>query len=99
VEKCAGYFHGINIKLMKCGGLTPALRMIKKARTLGLKVMVGCMTESTIGCSAIAQLLPLLDYVDMDGCLLVDDTISRGITIDYGVVSYSNLPGTGAELL
>lgn len=99
VEKCAGYFHGINIKLMKCGGLTPALRMIKKARTLGLKVMVGCMTESTIGCSAIAHLLPLLDYVDMDGCLLVDDTISRGITIDYGVVSYSNLPGTGATLL
>jgi L-alanine-DL-glutamate epimerase-like enolase superfamily enzyme len=88
-----------NIKLMKCGGLTPALRMIKKARTLGLKVMVGCMTESTIGCSAIAQLLPLLDYVDMDGCLLVDDQISKGITIDFGVVSYSNLPGTGASLL
>jgi hypothetical protein len=61
--------------------------------------MVGCMTESTIGCSAIAQLLPLLDYVDMDGCLLVDDTISTGITIDYGVVSYSHLPGTGATLL
>ena len=88
-----------NIKLMKCGGLTPALRMIKKARTLGLKVMMGCMTESTIGCSAIAHLLPLLDYVDMDGCLLVDDTISKGITIEYGVVSYSNLPGTGATLL
>jgi L-alanine-DL-glutamate epimerase-like enolase superfamily enzyme len=99
VEKCAGYFHGINIKLMKCGGLTPALRMIKKARKLGLKVMVGCMTESTIGCSAIAQLLPLLDYVDMDGCLLVDDQISKGITIDFGVVSYSHLPGTGATLL
>ena len=84
---------------MKCGGITPALRMIQKARTLGLKVMVGCMTESTIGCSAIAQLLPLLDYVDMDGCLLVDDTISSGITIDYGVVSYANKPGTGAELI
>jgi hypothetical protein len=57
------------------------------------------MTESTIGCSAIAQLLPLLDYVDMDGCLLVDDQISKGITIDFGVVAYSNLPGTGACLL
>ena len=78
---------------------SPALRMIKKARTLGLKVMVGCMTESTIGCSAIAHLLPLLDYVDMDGCLLVDDTISRGITIDFGVVNYAKLPGTGAELI
>jgi L-alanine-DL-glutamate epimerase-like enolase superfamily enzyme len=84
---------------MKCGGLTPALRMIKEAKSLGLKVMVGCMTESTIGCSAIAQLLPLLDYVDMDGCLLVDDQISRGITIDYGTVNYANLAGTGAELI
>jgi L-alanine-DL-glutamate epimerase-like enolase superfamily enzyme len=99
VAKCVGYFHGVNIKLMKCGGLTPALRMIKEAKSLGLKVMVGCMTESTIGCSAIAQLLPLLDYVDMDGCLLVDDQISRGITIDYGTVNYANLAGTGAELI
>ena len=58
--------HGINIKLVKCGGLTPARRMISKAKHLGLDVMVGCMTESTVGISAIAQLLPLLDYVDMD---------------------------------
>ncbi len=99
VEKCAGYFHGINIKLMKCGGLTPALRMIKKAKTLNLKVMVGCMTESTIGCSAIAHLLPLLDYVDMDGPLLVDDTISKGILIDYGRVIYANENGIGASLI
>ncbi|WP_395767409.1 dipeptide epimerase [Aquirufa sp.] len=99
VAKCAGYFHGVNIKLMKCGGLTPALRMIKEAKSLGLKVMVGCMTESTIGCSAIAQLLPLLDYVDMDGCLLVDDQISRGITIDFGIVHYAQTAGTGAELI
>jgi L-alanine-DL-glutamate epimerase-like enolase superfamily enzyme len=98
VEKCAGYFHGINIKLMKCGGITPALRMIKKAKELNLKVMVGCMTESTIGCSAIAQLLPLLDYVDMDGCLLVDDQISTGIQIDFGKIIYANEAGTGAKL-
>jgi L-alanine-DL-glutamate epimerase-like enolase superfamily enzyme len=84
---------------MKCGGITPALRMIEKAKNLNLKVMVGCMTESTIGCSAIAQLLPLLDYVDMDGCLLVDDQISKGITIDFGKVIYSKLPGTGAQLI
>lgn len=99
VIKCAPYFHGINIKLMKCGGLTPALRMINQARQLGLKVMVGCMTESTIGCSAIAQLLPLLDFVDMDGCLLVDDQISQGIRIDYGRVLYANEAGTGAKLI
>ena len=67
VDRCHGYFHGINIKLTKCGGLTPARRMIERARQLGLQVMVGCMTESTVGISAIAQLLPLLDYVDMDG--------------------------------
>jgi L-alanine-DL-glutamate epimerase-like enolase superfamily enzyme len=73
--------------------------MIKQAKSLGLKVMVGCMTESTIGCSAIAHLLPLLDYVDMDGCLLVDDQISRGITIDYGKVNYAKEPGTGAKLI
>jgi len=99
VEKCADLFDGINIKLMKCGGITPALRMIEKAKKLGLKVMVGCMTESTIGCSAIAQLVPMLDYVDMDGCLLVDDQIAKGVTIDYGKIIYANVPGTGAQLL
>ncbi len=99
VERCAGYFHGVNIKLMKCGGLTPARRMINKARALGLKVMVGCMTESTVGCSAIAQLLPLLDYVDMDGPLLVHDTIATGIQIEYGRIIYSNENGVGASLL
>ena len=74
VDRCRGYFHGINIKLVKCGGLTPARRMIARARELGLKVMVGCMTESTVGISAIAQLLPLLDYVDMDGAVLLART-------------------------
>lgn len=67
VAKCSGLFDGINIKLTKCGGLTPALRMIKKAKSLDMKVMVGCMTESSVGISAIAQLTPQLDYVDMDG--------------------------------
>ncbi len=99
VEKCANFFDGINIKLMKCGGITPALRMIEKGKQLGLKIMVGCMTESTIGCSAIAQLVPLLDFVDMDGCLLVDDQIASGIQIEYGKIIYANVPGTGAQLL
>ncbi|MEO1237354.1 MAG: dipeptide epimerase [Planctomycetota bacterium] len=71
VEKCAGLFHGINIKLCKCGGMTPARRMIARAQALDLKVMMGCMTETTVGISALAQFLPLLDYVDMDGALLL----------------------------
>ncbi|MEY2793769.1 MAG: Muconate cycloisomerase [Bacteroidota bacterium] len=99
VSKCAEYFDGINIKLMKCGGITPALRMIKKGKKLGLKIMVGCMTESTIGCSAIAQLVPMLDYVDMDGCLLVDDQIAKGIHIEFGQIKYAISSGTGAQLL
>lgn len=99
VAKCQGHFHGINIKLVKCGGLTPARRMIKEARQLGLKTMVGCMTESSVGISAIAQLLPLLDYVDMDGALLLSKDIARGVTIEDGKVSYAPGNGTGVSLL
>lgn len=99
VAKCHGHFHGVNVKLVKCGGLTPARRMIKEAQQLGMKVMVGCMTESTVGISAIAQLLPMLDYVDMDGALLLSKDIASGVTIDFGKVHYSKVNGTGAELL
>ena len=99
VEKCSGYFHGINIKLMKCGGLTPARRMIGQARELGLKVMVGCMTESTVGISAIAQLLPLLDYVDMDGAALLAQDIATGATVERGVCHFPDEPGCGVRLL
>ena len=98
VDKCAGYFHGVNIKVVKCGGLTPARRMIERARELGMNVMVGCMTESTVGVSGIAQLLPLLDYVDMDGPLLLAKDIATGISIDKGVVTYSNIAGNGVTL-
>ncbi|RAV27692.1 dipeptide epimerase [Sinomicrobium soli] len=99
VEKCKGHFHGINIKLTKCGGLTPARRMIAKAGNLGLKVMVGCMTESTVGISAIAQLLPQLDYVDMDGAMLLKHDIATGVVIeDHGKVIFPELPGSGIVL-
>jgi len=98
VDKCAGLFHGVNIKVVKCGGLTPALRMIKRARQLNMKVMVGCMTESTVGISGIAQLLPLLDYVDMDGPLLLAKDIAAGVTINKGVVSYPDVAGNGVVL-
>jgi L-alanine-DL-glutamate epimerase-like enolase superfamily enzyme len=99
VERCAGCFHGINIKLTKCGGLTPARKMIERARQLGLKVMVGCMTESTVGCSAIAQLLPLLDYVDMDGPMLIARDVATGIRLDRGRVIFPRENGCGVRLL
>jgi L-alanine-DL-glutamate epimerase-like enolase superfamily enzyme len=95
VEKCKDHFHGINIKLTKCGGITPALRMIKRARELELKVMVGCMNESTIGSAAIAHLLPLIDYVDMDGPLLLEEDVATGIAYDYGNILYSDASGLG----
>jgi len=83
VATCAKHFDGINIKLTKCSGLTPALRMIKEAKTLGLKVMMGSMNESVIGSAAIAQFLPQLDYVDMDGPLLMTEL--NGLGLDYNI--------------
>ena len=100
VEKCALHFNGINIKLTKCGGLTPALRMLIKAKALGMKTMVGCMTESTVGISAIAQLLPQLDYVDMDGALLLKSDIAKGVIIEPdGTVIFPTEGGSGVTLL
>lgn len=99
VDRCAECFHGINIKLTKCGGLTPARKMIERARQLDLKVMVGCMTESTVGCSAIAQLLPLLDYVDMDGPMLIARDVATGIRLDRGRVVFPQENGCGVRLL
>jgi len=97
VEKCKDHFHGVNIKLTKCSGITPARRMITRARELGLQVMVGCMNESTIGSAAIAHLLPFIDHADMDGPLLLEEDVATGIGYDFGKVSYSNGPGLGIE--
>jgi L-Ala-D/L-Glu epimerase len=99
VDRCVGLFHGINIKLVKCGGLAAGRRMALRARELGLKVMAGCMTESTVGISALAQLLPLLDYVDMDGAVLLAKDIARGVRLDHGKCNYPAVNGTGVELL
>jgi len=100
VKKCVGRFHGINIKLMKCGGLTPARRMIEEARKLGLQVMAGCMMESSIGISAVAQLLPLLDYIDMDSILLIKKDIAEGVKIlENGEVVFPEENGIGVKLL
>jgi L-alanine-DL-glutamate epimerase-like enolase superfamily enzyme len=98
VDRCFGKFTGINIKLVKCGGLTPARQMIHRARELGMQVMVGCMIESSIGIGAIAQLLPLLDYVDMDGAELLAEDVADGYQIVRGDCLLDDSPGCGATL-
>jgi len=95
VEKCHGHFHGINIKLTKCSGITPARRMITQARALDMKVMIGCMNESTIGSAAIAHLAPFVDYIDMDGPLLLSEDLATGITYNDGRVGVSGKNGLG----
>ena len=99
VPLCQGFFHGINIKLVKCGGMTPARRMIDAARQLGLKVMIGCMTESTVGISAIGQFLPLLDFVNMDGAVLLAKDIASGVHLEHGRAVFPNENGNGVRLL
>ena len=98
VEKCNGFFHGINIKLTKCSGITPARRMISKARDLGLKVMVGCMNESSVGTAAIAQLAPLTDYIDMDGPLLLAEDVGQGVQFEFGKIIYGSGNGLGVAV-
>ena len=98
VEKCSGHFHGVNIKLTKCSGITPARRMIEKARALNMKIMIGCMNESSVGTAAIAQLAPLVDYIDMDGTLLLAEDTSTGVAFDNGKIKYTDLPGLGVAI-
>lgn len=95
VEKCYQHFHGINVKLTKCSGITPARRMIQKARELKMQIMVGCMNESTVGSAAIAHLLPFIDHADMDGPLLLSEDVATGIGYDYGKIYYSDDNGLG----
>jgi L-alanine-DL-glutamate epimerase-like enolase superfamily enzyme len=99
VQRCAEFFDGINIKLSKAGGLTPARRMIAEGRSLGLKIMAGCMNESTVGISAIGMLLPLLDYVDMDGSVLIAEDVAQGVHLVRGRPQFPSTPGNGVTLL
>ncbi|MFD2036514.1 dipeptide epimerase [Belliella marina] len=99
VKKCHGLFHGINVKLVKAGGITPGLRMIAEAKKLGMKTMVGCMTESSVGITAIAHIAALLDYVDMDGAMLLKKDIARGVVITPQAISFPEGNGIGAELV
>ncbi|MEJ7610981.1 MAG: dipeptide epimerase [Ferruginibacter sp.] len=98
VIRCPHHFHGINIKLTKCSGLTPAKRMIDKARELGLQVMLGCMNESSLGTAAIAQLAPLVDKLDIDGPMLLAEDIAEGIGFDSGNIVYRDGYGLGVEM-
>lgn len=98
VPRCENHFHGINIKLTKCSGITPALRMIKDARSRNLKVMLGCMNESSIGSAALAHLAPLADWLDMDGPLLLAEDLAGGLSYDYGRVSLPQEPGLGISV-
>lgn len=99
VATLAGAFHGVNIKLMKCTGLREAHRMIILARAVGLKVMLGCMTETSCAISAAAQLSPLVDWADLDGALLIKNDCFRGTTIVAGKLTLSDGPGIGVEKL
>lgn len=98
VDRCIDCFDAINIKLVKCGGLTPARRMIARAKQNGLQVMVGCMTESSIGIAPGVHLLPLLDYADLDGALLLAADIATGLTWQAGFCTLPTAPGLGVKL-
>jgi L-Ala-D/L-Glu epimerase len=96
VARLAGAVDGINIKLAKCGSLREAMRMVHAARALDMQVMAGCMIESSLGISAIAQISPLLDYADFDGAALLSSDPFRGASIDGGAIRLSDSPGLGA---
>ena len=87
--------HGINIKLMKCGGITPALKLIDEARKRDLKVMLGCMIETSVGITAAAHLSPLVDYADLDGNLLLAEDPFDGVKVVEGKLVLPSSPGLG----
>jgi L-alanine-DL-glutamate epimerase-like enolase superfamily enzyme len=93
------HYKSINIKLLKCGGITPALQIIKSAKELGFKVMIGCMTESTIGISAAAVLSPLCNLADLDGANLIANDLANGSKVEKGEIKISTNPGLGIELI
>ncbi|MBL1221386.1 chloromuconate cycloisomerase [Chryseobacterium sp. L7] len=98
LEELLPYYKSVNIKLMKCGGLTPALEMIRKAKELGYKTMIGCMTESTVGISAGCVLAGLTDFADLDGANLISNDYASGNFVKNGNIILSGKPGLGIEL-
>lgn len=92
---CVAHFDGINIKLCKCGGIRQAVQLIHAARAAGLRVMLGCMIETSVGIAAAAQLAPLADWIDLDGHLLLADDPYEGIGGQRGRITLSDRPGLG----
>jgi L-alanine-DL-glutamate epimerase-like enolase superfamily enzyme len=97
IPRLAGAYDGINIKLMKAGGIQEAIRMIHVARALGLKVMLGCMIESSVAVSAAAHIGPLVDYADLDGNLLISNDPFVGVAVNEGKLVLSDRPGLGVR--
>lgn len=97
VEKCIDHFHGINIKLTKCSGISAARRMIAEAKAKGLKIMLGCMNETSIGSAALLQLAAGVDFLDADGPLLLADDTATGLTYLEGKLTGAGTPGLGIE--
>jgi len=97
VVKFKGLYSGINIKLMKSTGLREAHKMITVARALGMKVMIGCMTETSCAVSAAAQLSPMVDWADLDGNLLINNDVYEGMKVVKGKVTLNDLPGIGIK--
>jgi L-alanine-DL-glutamate epimerase-like enolase superfamily enzyme len=98
VVRLKGIFSGINIKLMKCGGMREAWKMANLAKCLGMKVMIGCMTETSCAISAASQLSPLADFADLDGALLISNDCFSGTTIQNGRIRISPYPGIGLNM-
>jgi len=99
VQACAGLFHGINVKLTKCGGISPTLEMVSMARKAGLELMLGTMNESSIGTAAMAHLSPLFDWLDADGPLLLSEDLAEGLVYSDGRLLIPEGPGLGVHLL
>lgn len=96
IKKVAGVYHGINIKLMKCTGMREAQKMLVLARSMGMKVMIGCMTETSCAISAASHLSPMVDWADLDGALLIKNDVFDGTKIIDGKVTLMDRPGIGA---
>jgi L-Ala-D/L-Glu epimerase len=99
VKKADGVYSGINIKLMKCGGMRSAFKMINTARALNMKVMIGCMTETSCAISAAAQLSPMVDWADLDGNLLINNDLFDGVKVIDGKIILHDAPGIGVNKL
>lgn len=97
IPSIKGAYHGINIKLMKCTGMREAWKMVNYARAEGMKVMVGCMTETSCAVSAAAQLSPAVDFADLDGNLLITNDLFRGMEVVEGKITLPDRPGIGLE--